>query len=100
MNTLFKFMDRKEKLLITASVLLVILQVRLEVQVPDQMKVMSRLLQEKAGDRSGLISSGMTMIICAVLALIVSVGVGYIIARVATELEIRLRDAAFTKVMD
>ena len=93
-------MDRKEKLLITASVLLVILQVRLEVQVPDQMKVMSRLLQEKAGDRSGLISSGMTMIVCAVLALIVSVGVGYIIARVATELEIRLRDAAFTKVMD
>jgi ATP-binding cassette subfamily B protein len=100
MSTLIKFMDRKEKLLITASVLLVILQVRLEVQVPDQMKVMSRLLQEQESDRSGLINSGMTMIACAVLALMVSVGVGYIIARVATELEIRLRDAAFTRVMD
>lgn len=93
-------MNRKERLFVLASVLLIIVQVRLEVKVPEQMKVMSRLLQETGTDNRDLLMSGLMMLACAVSALIVSIGVGYIVARMGSLLETRLRDAAFSKVMD
>ncbi len=93
-------MEKKEKLLVLASIVLIILQVNLEVEIPEQIKVMSRLLQEQGSGSRALIISGVEMLFFAFSALAVSIAVGYIIARFGSILETRLRDAAFSKVMD
>ncbi len=100
MIALAKFLDKKEKWLVVLSVILVILQVRLEVKIPEQMSVLSKLLQDPVMDRRQIMLQGIFMLVYAALALLAAIAVVYIIARVGAYIETRMRDACFSRTMD
>ena len=100
MKTLLKYTDRKEKILIAVSIILIIIQVGLEVQIPVYMKEISNLLQTAGTTEHEIIDEGILMLLCAVAALAVAIFIGYIIARVGTSVEKNLREAVFARAME
>ena len=98
MFKLLKKFDEKDIGLIILSILLIVVQVFLELKIPDYMTEITTLIQTEGTKINDVLVEGAYMMSCALLSLLTSIGVGYIAASVSSNFSYDLRDVVFDKV--
>ena len=98
MIKLLKRFKKKEWLFSFIALLLIVVEVWLELKMPDYMSQITRLVQTEGSKMSEIIYNGTWMIICAFGSLVAAIIVGYIIANVASSFSMNLRKSIFSKV--
>ena len=83
MLKLLKNLGKKEWLLMTISLVLIIAQVWLELKMPDYMSEITVLVQTEGSQMSEIITNGAYMIACALGSLISAVIVGYLASNIS-----------------
>lgn len=96
MIKILKYLQKKEWLFIGLSVIFIVLQVWLELSIPDYMATIIKEMQ--TGTISDVILNGVYMLLCALGSVGATVITGYFSAKVATGLAKRLRSLIFDKV--
>ncbi len=99
MIKMFRQMSKKEVSFFVGSILLMILQVWLELEIPGYMSDITKVVTT-GGATSEVINIGIKMIICALGGLVISVIIGYFSSYVGTSFEKNLRSRIFRKVQD
>lgn len=98
MLKLFKNFGKKEWLYVTISVLLIIVQVWLELKMPDYMSAITKLVKTEDSAISEILKNGGFMLLCALGSLCSAIFVGYFIANLASSFSTKLRKRIFSKV--
>ena len=83
MGKILKYIQKREWLFILASLVFVLIQVRLELLLPDYMKEITVLVQTPGSDTKAIWNAGIVMVLCSFGSLLASVGTMYFTARVA-----------------
>ncbi|PMD68186.1 ABC transporter ATP-binding protein [Companilactobacillus nuruki] len=100
MFKLFKRLNRKEYAMIGTSLIFIILQVWLELEIPSYMSTITEKLEQQGTTINQILQPGMMMILFSILSAIASIIVGYFAAHVAAGFTARLRKDVFNQVMD
>ena len=98
MLKLLKKFKKKEWFLSFIALLLIIVEVWLELKMPDYMSEITKLVQTEGSKMADIITNGSWMIGCALGSLIAAIIVGYIVANVASSFSMNLRKNLFNKV--
>lgn len=97
MFKLLRYIKRSDLTLTFINVVVVVLMVFLELQIPDYMTEITTIIGT-TGVMSEIVIVGIKMILCAVLSACCSVVVGYISARISSNFSYNLRGSVFNKV--
>lgn len=100
MLKLFKNLDKKDIFFLVIATALVVLQVFLELKMPDYMSEITVLVQTPGSQMNDILKNGGYMLACALGSLLSSIVVGYITANFAANLSLKIRKNIFTKVQD
>lgn len=100
MFKLIKNFKKKDWLLIIVSIVLIVMQVWLELKMPDYMSKVTVLVQTEGSKMSEILKNGGFMLLCAFGSLVGAVIVGYLIALLASGFSRNLRSKLFRKVED
>ena len=100
MIKLLKNLTKKEWFLALVSLILIIVQVWLELKMPDYMSEITVLVQTEGSQMSDIIKNGAYMLGCAFGSLVSAVIVGYLVATVAANFSKSVRKKLFDKVED
>lgn len=100
MLKIFKNFKGKEWLLLSISVVFIVLQVWLDLRLPDYMSDITRLVQTQGSEMSEILTAGGWMILCALGSLIASVIVAALAAKIASNFSATLRSKLYDKVQD
>lgn len=95
---LLKNLEPKEWFLFGISLMFIIAQVWLDLELPDYMSDITRLIQTPGSEMNEILVAGGWMLLCALGSLATSVVVAGIAARIAADLSARLRSNLFDKV--
>lgn len=98
MIKLFRNLTKKEIFYAVVCILLIVVQVWLELTIPDYMSEITRLVQTEGSHMSDILREGTYMIGCALASLVCSIIVGYFAARVASSFSATIRKKIFVKV--
>ena len=98
MLKLFKNLKKEENLLALLSIVFIVLQVWLDLTMPEYMADITRLVQTDGSTMSAIISAGSKMLLCALGSLAASVFTAICAARIATGFGATLRHKLFHKV--
>lgn len=98
MIKLLKNLTKKECFLALISLILIIVQVWLELKMPDYMSEITVLVQTEGSQMSDIIKNGAYMLGCAFGSLVSAVIVGYLVATVAANFSKSVRKKLFDKV--
>src|SRR5574344_14276 len=98
MFKLLKNLTKKDMAIILLSAVLIILQVYLELKIPDYMSEITRLVETDGSSMNDIILQGIYMLLCAFGSLIDSILVGYMAARVAATFSLNVRAKLYNKV--
>lgn len=93
-------MNTKEKLLAILSLALIFLQVFLELEIPDYMSEITKLLQMPDTETADILEPGLKMVGLSLASFATSIVVGYFATKIAAGLTARVRGEIFHKVMD
>ncbi|WP_027421841.1 ABC transporter ATP-binding protein [Lachnobacterium bovis] len=100
MLKIFKKFTKKEVLFIVIALSFIVLQVGLDLKLPDYMADITKLLEEKSGGHvSDIMEKGLYMLLCALGSMLASCFVGFLAAQVAAGLAKRLRSEVYEKTM-
>ena len=99
MIKIFKNLNKKDYFLMSIIILLIVLQVYLELRIPEYMTQITTLVKTN-GTINEILTEGIYMTLCAFLSLISSVIVGYIVANITANFSLNVRRKLFTKVND
>lgn len=100
MLKLFKNLGKKEWILIIASLVLIIIQVWLDLKLPDYMSKITTLVQTEGSEMSEIIENGAYMTACAFGSLIAAIFTGYLAASISSSFSMNVRSKLFNKVED
>lgn len=98
MLKLLKRLNKKELFLILFSIGFIVIQVWLDLKLPDFMSEITTLVQTYGTKISDLFSPGSKMLLCALGSLVSSVVVGYLVAIISASFSKRVRKEVFNKV--
>lgn len=96
---LFKYLDGREKLMVFLGIFFVIIQVWLELKMPEYMSAITMLIEAEGSGLSEILKNGGYMLSCAVGSMLATVVTGYFAARVSASLSLKLRGRMFRQVM-
>ncbi|KAF6568857.1 ABC transporter ATP-binding protein [Paenibacillus sp. FSL M8-0228] len=99
MLKIFKYLKKNEWMLVLCSLAFIVVQVWLDLKLPDYMAEITTKLQTEGTPMSELLIPGSYMLFCAVGSMIASIIVGYFAAKVAAGLAMRLRAMVFDKAL-
>ncbi|MFJ7736272.1 ABC transporter ATP-binding protein [Lysinibacillus sp. NPDC097287] len=99
MLRIFKYMQRNEWLFVCISLVFIVVQVWLDLKLPDYMAEITTLIQTEGTTTADLLAPGSFMLLCAVGSMMAAMVVGYFAARVAAGLSKRLRAQVYEKTM-
>ncbi|AIW39985.1 MULTISPECIES: ABC transporter ATP-binding protein [Paenibacillus] len=99
MLKIFKYLKKNEWMLVVCSLAFIVVQVWLDLKLPDYMAEITTKLQTEGTPVSELLIPGSYMLFCAVGSMIASIIVGYFAAKVAAGLAMRLRAMVFDKTL-
>ena len=99
MLNILKYLKKKEWLMIAAGLVFIVLQVWLDLKLPDYMSDITMLVQTEGSAMNDILVQGGYMLLCALGSMAASIIVGYLSARVAATLSMRLRALVFDKTM-
>lgn len=94
-----KYLNKKEWLLVLLSIGFIVLQVWLELEIPEYMFTITTLIKTASGINP-ILENGAYMLACALGSAISSVIVGFFAAKVATGLARRIRSLLYKKVIN
>ena len=100
MLKIFKNFKGKEWLLLSISVVFIVLQVWLDLRLPDYMSDITRLVPTQGSAMSEILPPGGWMFLCALGSLIASVIVAALAAKIASNFSATLRSKLYDKVQD
>lgn len=98
MIKLLKNLEAKEWGLFIVSVLFIVTQVWLDLELPDYMSDITRLIQTPGSEMTEIMATGGWMLLCALGSLATSIIVAGIAAKIAANFSARLRSKLFNKV--
>ncbi len=98
MKNLLKKITKKEIIYIILSLVLIIVQVWLDLKMPDYMSEITILVQTEGSEISDILVQGGYMMLCAAGSLISACIVGFLAAYIATSFSAKLREELFAKV--
>jgi len=99
MLKIFKYLKRNEWLLVVVSIAFIVLQVWLDLKLPDYMAEITTMIQTKGTGTSELLVPGLYMLLCAVGSMVAAIIVGFFAAKIAAGLSMRLRGMVFNKTL-
>ncbi|WP_428910909.1 ABC transporter ATP-binding protein [Niallia sp. Krafla_26] len=99
MLKIFKYLKRNEWLFVLFSVVFIVIQVWLDLKLPDYMAEITTLIQTEGTKSSELMIPGLFMLLCAIGSMVAAVIVGFFAAKVAAGLSMRLRGMVFDKTL-
>ncbi|UQQ37611.1 ABC transporter ATP-binding protein [Paenibacillus polymyxa] len=99
MLKIFKYLKKNEWMFVLCSLAFIVVQVWLDLKLPDYMAEITTKLQTPGTPMSELLIPGIYMLLCAVGSMIASIIVGYFAAKVAAGLAMRLRAMVFDKAL-
>lgn len=97
---LLKKFTKKEWLITIVSIALIVVQVWLDLKMPDYMSKVTVLVQTEGSKMSDILINGGYMLLCALGSLVSAVIVGYFIAKLSAGFSKTLRSLIFRKVED
>ncbi|RVU54980.1 ABC transporter ATP-binding protein [Anaerosphaera multitolerans] len=98
MVKLLKYLKSKERNEILFCLIFIVIQVWLELKLPDYMSQITTLVQTPGSEMSEVINAGVYMVLCALGSLISAISVGFFAARLAASFSQILRSELFDKV--
>lgn len=98
MLRILKNMTKKEWLFVFYSAVFIIMQVWLDLKMPDYMSEITVLVQTERSAMGDILTAGGKMLLCALGSLASSVVVAYFASKIATNLAAALRGKLFDKV--
>ena len=98
MFKLFKNFNKKDYGFILICLVLIVLQVWLELKMPDYMSAITRLVQTEGSTMRDILEQGFYMLVCAAGSLLSAIVVGYFATQVASGFSATLRSKIFEKV--
>ena len=99
MIKLFKNLKKKDIFLFLLSVILIVIQVYLDLKLPDYMNKITTLIQMNESINE-VIKQGTFMLLCAFGSLLSAIIVGYISSVISSNFSMNLRKKIFDKVLD
>lgn len=99
MLKILKHMNKKDWQLAGLSFIFIIVQIWLDLKLPDYMAEITRLVQTEGSAMSDILWAGGYMLLCALGSLVATFIVGYFVAKIAAGLSMRLRDLVFNKTI-
>ncbi len=99
MLKIFKYLKRNEWLLVLVSVVFIVVQVWLDLKLPDYMAEITTLIQTEGTGISELMIPGVYMLLCTIGSMVAAIIVGFFAAKVAAGLSMRLRGMVFDKTL-
>ena len=100
MIRIFKHLTKTEIILAFIGFLLILMQVSLDLTLPDYMSEITRLVQTKGSVIEDILVAGSKMLGCALGSLVLAVCVSIIASKMASNFSAKLRKEVFTKVQD
>ena len=100
MNKLLKKLGIKGFILTSICILLIVLQVYLDLELPDYMSEITKLIQMDGSTIGEILKQGGYMLMCAGGSLLSSILVGFIASEVSSEFSYNTRKEIFNKVED
>ncbi len=98
MFRLMRNFTKKEWILAAVSIVFIVLQVWLELTMPDYMSEITRLVQTEGSQMSEILTSGGMMLLCALGSLLASVATAVCAAKIAVNFSGAVRSKLFSKV--
>ncbi len=98
MIKLIKRMSKKEVLLIVPVLIFILIQVWLDLKLPDFMSEMTKVLQTPNSSVNDILNPGFKMILCALGSFAAAIATGYFVAYIAASFTKRQRKEVFYKV--
>ena len=99
MLNLLRNLKKKELLFIIISIIFIVLQVYLELKIPEYMSTITGLLQVEGTKINSILRNGIYMLLCSFASLILSGFVCYFASFVGTSFEKNLRKKLFDKAL-
>lgn len=100
MLKIIKKLDKKDIYSILLSVVLIVLQIFLDLKMPDYMSEITKLVQTEGSLMSDILKNGILMLACALGSLILAVMTSYLISSMSSGFSKKIRKLLFTKVED
>lgn len=97
---LFRYLKKKDLLFAVVSFAFIVMQVWLDLRMPDYMSEITKLVQTEGSAMADILKAGGMMLLCALGSVIASIATGFFVARIAAGLAMRLREAVYDRVMD
>jgi ATP-binding cassette subfamily B protein len=98
MLKLLKNLGKKEYILALLSLILIIIQVWLELKMPDYMSEITVLVQTEGSEMSDILKNGSFMLACALGSLLSAIVVGYLASNISAIFSMKVRKKLFDKV--
>ena len=98
MLKIFKYLKRSEWLMAGISLIFIVIQVWLDLQIPGYMEIITMLVQTPGSRLNDIWTAGGFMLLCAFGSLVGAVAVGFLSARISASFSQRLRGMMFNKV--
>ena len=86
MQKLLRYINRRQWAMIAASIAFIVVQVWLDLKLPDYMSAITTLVQTEGSAMADILTQGVYMLLCALGSGVASVIVGYFAAQVAAGL--------------
>ena len=100
MLKLLKNLDKRDYFFAFISAILIVVQVWLELKMPDYMSNITQLVQTKGASINDILREGSYMLLCALGSLLSAFVVGYFTSTIAASFSYRTRGKLFRKVED
>ena len=98
MLKLLKNLGKKEILLIIISIVLIIVQVWLDLKMPDYMSEITKLVQTEGSQMNEILKNGGFMLLCSIGSMVSAIITGYFISNLSATFSMKIRKRLFTKV--
>ncbi|SDQ52722.1 ABC transporter ATP-binding protein/permease [Carnobacterium viridans] len=98
MLKILKYLKRKEWMMILFSVIFIVVQVYLDLELPEYMSKITQLIQIPGSKMQDIFENGGYMMLCALGSLVASFVTVFFVSKVAAGLSRTIRSEVFTKV--
>ena len=100
MLKIFKNLKKKDILYIVFCIFFIVIQVYLDLKLPDYMSDITRLIQTEGNKFNDILLKGSYMILCALGSLVSAMIVGYFTSIISANFSFDLRSKVFNKVLE
>lgn len=99
MIKLLKEMQKRERMMVLFAVVLILGQIYFELTMPDYMSDLTVLIKTEGSEMADILAVGGKMLGCTFASAILTIGCGFLVARIASGFSFAVREKLFTHIM-